>query len=326
MSEQSGPIVGWEVPEPDAERGGKRPLGELIGGVFRTYRGRARPVLLLSLLIEGFVSLVTLPYFAVVLTQIADYLGRLWDAVLHLEQDSEAFLQPALPPIATDPLFAAIGGVVSILPFGSALLLIGAISALLTAPADQPMTAGGALRAVLRRWAPILLPVVLIGLGYALIAAATARMSATFDFYGGSTVPRGQWLALSVILALSTPILFGAAVYLAVRWVVAVPAIVIESLGLRAGLARSAAMTKGRRIHVFLALLVAVVISTIVGWLLTAISLILAIAFALAGAGPLLVIPAAIYIGSRILVAPITAILVALLYRDFREAEADPRA
>ena len=322
MTEPSGPIVGWTVPQEEEARGGRRPLGELIGDLFGTYRRRVRPILWLALVIEGLATLLTLPFIALSVAQMAEYARQLWDAFWSFDPTGQAWLYVQLPPVATDPVLGAIGGLVSIVPLGSALLLAGAVSVLLVRPADRPPSPGDALRAVLRRWAPILLPVLVLGVGFALVSALSASLTASIDFRGGSALPRPEWLAFSLILGLAAPVLLGIAVYLAVRWAVAVPAIVVEGTGLRAGLARSTAMTRGRMVHVFLALLVVVVIYTIAGWLMAVVPLVMAIVLALAGADPLLAVPAALYVAGRVLIAPLPALLVALLYRDFREAEA----
>jgi hypothetical protein len=207
-------------------------------------------------------------------------------------------------------------------PLASALVLMGAIAAFLTAPAERPISTGEALRAVLRRWPSILLPVAVLGAGYALVAALSAGFAGSLDVSDPVTrLPRPEWLAFSIALALASPLILGVAVYLAVRWAVAVPAIVVEGLGLRAGLARSTTLTRRRMIRVLLALLAIVVIITILGWLLAAVPLVVAVVILIAGAGPLLVIPGILYVAGRILIAPLPAILVALLYGDFRSAE-----
>jgi hypothetical protein len=147
------PIVGWEVPD-QGGRGGRRPLGELLGEVFSVYRRRARPILWLAILIEGLATLVTLPYLAVVVSHMADYLRLMWDTFVTSDNWRSIVVIPALPPVATDPVLAAIGGFVGVVPLGSTLLLMGAVSALQLASPEQPLTASGALRAVLRRPRP----------------------------------------------------------------------------------------------------------------------------------------------------------------------------
>ena len=161
----------------------------------------------------------------------------------------------------------------------------------------------------------------LVGYDEQLIGARRHERSLVVEV-GGCDHARAEWLAFSVVLALASPLILAVAIYLAVRWAVAVPAIVVESLGLRAGLARSTALTRRRMVHVFLALLVIVVVITILGWLIAALPLALAVLILISGGGPLLAIPAVLYVAGRVLIAPLAAILVALLYRDFGSAEA----
>ena len=127
-------------------------------------------------------------------------------------------------------------------------------------------------------------------------------------------------VGLSAALGLMLPVLAVGLAYLAIRWAVAIPALVLEGIGLRAALARSSALTARRRLHVALCLLAVVGISAVVGWIVLVPFYLVAAAVLAVGGGPLLALPLTLYLVGRILLAPIVPILCAILYRDLRSA------
>ncbi len=95
----------------------------------------------------------------------------------------------------------------------------------------------------------VLVFVVIAGVGGVLIAASAAA--------------RGQAVvaAITVLLVLFV-YLFGAVafVYLALRYAVSIPALMLENLGVLATIRRSVQLTRGRRGHIFIAFLLAAII------------------------------------------------------------------
>jgi glycerophosphoryl diester phosphodiesterase family protein len=91
--------------------------------------------------------------------------------------------------------------------------------------------------------------VVIIGMTAATAAAAAAR-----------TV--GAVLVLVLVIAFYISAL-SAMIYLAMRYAVAIPALTLENLGVLASVRRSIQLTRGRRGHVFVALLLAWIISIV---------------------------------------------------------------
>jgi len=99
--------------------------------------------------------------------------------------------------------------------------------------------------------------VVLGGAGAILIVGITAVIP-------GAT--SAQPVAMTVIAVLVLAVyaaVIGVMVYLALRYAVAIPALVLEDLGVLASIRRSVQLTKGRRGQVFVALLLASVISLV---------------------------------------------------------------
>jgi len=95
----------------------------------------------------------------------------------------------------------------------------------------------------------VLVFVVIAGVGGMLIAATAAA--------GGQAVVA----AVTVLLVLFV-YLFGAVafVYLALRYAVSIPALMLENLGVLAAIRRSVQLTRGRRGHIFIAFLLAAII------------------------------------------------------------------
>ena len=100
----------------------------------------------------------------------------------------------------------------------------------------------------------------------------------------------------------------------------AVPALVVEGIGLRAALSQSSALTARRRLHLALCLLAVGAIWAIVGWIFVIPALLAAAAVMAFGGGPLLAAPLALYVIGRIVLAPLLPILCTILYRDVRAA------
>lgn len=100
--------------------------------------------------------------------------------------------------------------------------------------------------------------VVVGGVGAIIIVALTAAMSAT----ASAPRPAAAVFLILLVIALYAAVL-SAMVYLALRYAVAIPALMLEGLGVFASIRRSVQLTKGRRGHVFIALLLAFVISMV---------------------------------------------------------------
>ena len=94
--------------------------------------------------------------------------------------------------------------------------------------------------------------------GAIIIVALTAAMSAT----ASAPRPAAAVFLILLVIALYAAVL-SAMVYLALRYAVAIPALMLEGLGVFASIRRSVQLTKGRRGHVFIALLLAFVISMV---------------------------------------------------------------
>lgn len=315
----SQPVVGWAPVDEDARLDpARRPIGQILHEVAAVYRAEARQLLLLAALFEGTIAILSLPYIVMTVElglRMLDLMGRVFD-------DPTAFGRLSGVSAAFDrfrePGLAAYGGIVTVAPLASVLLLSGAVAVLLGAERDR-RTVGAAAGSVLRRWPALILPVAVLAI--VVVALEVWSYASAGDVFDRPFVP-GDPAALGPSIALSflAPVLLVGGVYLVVRWAVAVPALVLEEIGLRAALARSSALTARRRLHVALCVLAVGAIWSILGWIFLIPFYVASAAILRAGGGPLLAIPLALYVIGRVVLAPLLPILGALLYRDFRAA------
>ena len=176
---------------------------------------------------------------------------------------------------------------------------------------------GVALNVLLRLFGiAIAVSVVVGGVGAVIIVAATAALSAAVS----AARPAAAVFLVLLVLGLYAAIL-ASMVYLALRYAVAIPALMLEDLGVLASIRRSVQLTKGRRGHVFIALLLAFVIS-VVGSLVFYIPFYIATLMAIAKSHT---VPAwlglAMSVSSavgRSLTGPIFLIVLVLCYYDTR--------
>ena len=290
-------------------------------------------MLILAAVIEGSLALISLPY---IVPTVQVMLAGLDAMAELLRAPTSVQASRAVADIFErfrDPFVGVYTGIVSVAPLASAILLSGTLGAYLmpNEPADR--TPAGALRAVLRRWAPLLLPIVALGAIAALFSVWSYGWSAAaFERPMLATDLSDVWLSLA--FSVGAPVVIGVAFYLAVRWVVVAPALVVEGIGLRAALGRSSTLTRRRRVHVGICLLAVGAIWSILSWLVFGPVFLLTGLVEAQGGGPLLAIPLAVYVIGRIVLAPLLPILTVILYRDMQAAgpaaepvgRSDPRA
>jgi hypothetical protein len=315
----SEPVLGWAPVDEDARVDpARRPISEVLREVFAVYRRNASPILVLATIFEGTIGLLTLPYivFSIRLgLRMLDLVGRLFTDPSGFGNLTE--MATLFAPFS-EPGIAAYAGIVNVAPVASIVLLTAAV-ALFFASSGEARTPDAVVGSVLRRWPALLLPIVLLGL--VSVGLSIWSYAATADMLE-APISAGYPSSLgpSLVLSLVTPIVLAGAVYLAVRWAVAVPALIVERIGLRAALARSSALTARRRLYVALCLLAIGALWTIVGSILTIPFFLVSALIMANGGGPLLALPLALYLVARIVLAPPLPILCAILYRDLRSA------
>ncbi len=272
-------MSGWERPTPTPP-GGAAPRsswsqpeadpfgpGQLIRRGWRLYRSAGRRFLLISAITGSLQTLLTLPTLAsaALLAQgmfdvMADYFGQVManpDAYRYADQQAlqaelESRLQAVLVPGSDLAVLTALGA-----GLGGAIALIGTAALTATAlsvAAGRPIPVAFAFRLVAAR-AGLVKPIVALGIGWAAVSWLSLVVQTSPDvqaWVGAAGSPRSVLIG-SLLSALAVVVVVGILV-LAVRWALYVPAVLVEALGVGPGLVRAAAVTRGIRIRLGLAM------------------------------------------------------------------------
>jgi hypothetical protein len=118
---------------------------------------------------------------------------------------------------------------------------------------------GVALNVIVRLVGIVIAVAVVVGGAGAIIIAATAAATAA----GGPGAGPAAAVFLVIFVVVLYALMFASMIYLALRYAVAIPALTLENLGVFAAIRRSVQLTRGRRGHVFIALLLAWIISIV---------------------------------------------------------------
>ena len=332
-------MSGWQAPTPPPEppprsywaqpaEGDPLSAGQLIRRAWRLYRatpGRFVLVAAIPNLIQGILALPAVA-IAVGVAQsmfevVADYVARIAanpEAYRYVDQrvlqaELEAQLRGALLPQADLAALSAIGG-----GAGVAVGLIG--SAALTATAlatatGRPISVAFAFRLVTAR-AGLIKPIVAIGIGWIAVSWFSLALQTSTDvqvWAGAAGSPRSVLLA-GLLSVLAVIVLVGVIVA-AVRWALFIPAVLVEALGVGAGLARAAALTRGIRFRLGLATAAFVLLETVlVAIAAAAIGVTIGLATQSVTVGFIAYLVVGL-IGS-VLWAPLVPAMLALAYRD----------
>jgi hypothetical protein len=293
-----GPVVGWVQPDEPPGLG----VGESIRAGWGHTRAHLGPLVVITAVPVVLLSLLTIPIWVMV--------GQMFDAMLSLlanydwstyRSDPGAFdraMQSAFQPSGELSLIVAVSGGLTFIIWivGTAALT----AALLEATSGRRPSVSGAYRAVAAHPGALLVPAIVIGLGYAAIAGPLTQSQNDLMFSGAASTRAAVGLTLSlVILALEV-----IALYFAIRWSLYFQAVLADDLGLRQALARSSQLTAGVRIKIALILLV---VSIVVGILMGTVIMIVGL---VAGLVTFSII-------AGVAAASITVAICALLYLPF---------
>jgi hypothetical protein len=276
-----GPIVGWVTPiEPEGlgVRESAREGWRLVRAHLGTFAAvTAVPMVVLNLMILP-IWISTGRMFEQMLTFWTTLdLSRYRDDPEALSRDMEAAIRPSTDLAVLSVVGTGAAAVVSII--GVAAISAAAIEA---ASGRRPSFAG-AYRAVASHLGAIVLPAVILGLGYVAVFTPIS-LNQDVIMYGGDTSTARA--GLSVILSFSALILELVALYLAVRWSLYLQVVLDEDLGFRAALSRTADLTKGVRIKIGLIGIVwSILIGVVVGLVTVTLAFVVGIAAASVIAG-----------------------------------------
>ena len=171
-----------------------------------------------------------------------------------LQRDMQAAMQPS-----TDLAVAvAIGGGLSFVIWMIGTAAISA--ALIEATTGRRPSVTGAYRAVFAHSMALVVPAVILGLGYAVIIGPVSFGQSTVPFDGSPSARAGLGVLLSFVgLAIQI-----AVIYLVVRWALYFQAVLAEDHGVRGALRRSSELTHGIRIKIALIFLVVGILAGLV--------------------------------------------------------------
>lgn len=270
-----GPVVGWEVPSEPEGLG----VRESIGAGWRVLRSNIGTLAATAALPEIVRNLLVIPSILIV--------ARGWEAMIDLFRDfdptpsidDQVALQERLQVAFRPPTdLAILSGVASGLSIAVALVGLAVVTAATLSAVDgQRPSVAQAYRAVTAHAGALIVPALILGVAGILVGTPATLAQGSF----GASDPAAfrTQAALAAVVGLVGLIVTIAIIVLAIRWSLAIPAILAEDLTLRRGLSRSAALTAGIRVRIFVILLVLGIVSGIV---LGAISLVAGVIVGLA--------------------------------------------
>jgi hypothetical protein len=340
-------VTGWERPTPPTPDGSAPPShwsrpsssdplspGQLIRRAWRRYRATPRPLLRVALVPEVIRDLLALPGLVIsglaiqaLFAVMADFLARAiadpqayasGDS-LALEAELQAQLQAAILPQPDLVALAALGGGLSV-----AIGLVGSAAltaAALATAAGRPISIAGAFRLVAARGG-LVKPLVAIGIGWVAVSWLTIALETSAELQAWAGAPGSPRIILiGSLLAILGLVVTVGFVVLAVRWALYIPAVLVESLGIRPGLARAARLSSGIRIRLGLALAGILILAALsVGIVATVVGFAIGIATGSVWAGYVAYVITSL--AGNLLWAPMVPAMVAEAYRERAEGAA----
>jgi hypothetical protein len=262
----------------------RRPIGNLVRTAFGAYSRAFVPFLCLSGLVYAIAAVVLVPVYL----SLADLVGQIFVAT------------PLTPTSADYPAYQAV--VARLGPQEAMLSLVAAVVTALMQPlalgavaAGTPEAAMGqavSFRVAVSRFVAHLVPLLGLALIFVIVQGAAALASAglqvtepsmiTYDASGA--VGFGSGLGVFFLAGLAAICLAVAGLYLYLRWFVAIPLIVIDRLGVRDAVDRSAQLTSGSRWYILGALVMIFLLQLLFSIIVEVVAAVIGIAL---GAGSL---------------------------------------
>ncbi|HXX61988.1 MAG TPA: glycerophosphoryl diester phosphodiesterase membrane domain-containing protein [Candidatus Sulfotelmatobacter sp.] len=270
---QGGQPASWWEPPPRVSLP-RRPIGNLIRTAFEAYGRSFVPFLCLSGLVYAIAGLVLVP----VDLRLADIVGQILVATPVSPGADYTAYQALMTRVG--PQEAALSVLAAIVTAVMQPLALGAVMAG-TPEAAQGLPVGfrTSLSRLMARLPPLLglaLIFVLVQGGLAMAAAGIQLEEPAMVAYDSAGLPQfGTSLGVFFLLGLVAICLAVVGLYLYLRWSVAIPAIVIDGLGLRAAIARSARLTEGSRWYILGALILILLLQLLFSLLIEVIAAII---------------------------------------------------
>ena len=169
-----------------------------------------------------------------------------------LQAELQAQLQAVAVPATDLAAVTALGGG---LATAVALLGTAALTAAgLSVAAGRPVPAAFAYRLIGAR-PGLVKPILAIALGWVAAAWLPSLLASSSDFQAWAGEPGSpRSILLASLFSVVALVVLVAVIVFAVRWALFIPAVLVESLGVGAGLARAAELSRGLRIRLALAI------------------------------------------------------------------------
>jgi hypothetical protein len=310
-----GPIVGWAAPSDDEGYG--------VGASIRAGWALARAHFVAFAAVTAVPMLIWNLLLVPLWVRTAEMFDRWIQFITHIDwaryrTDPDAFQLDMSAAFAPSTEYAVLSAVLG--GAGIVVAIVGAAavtSATLAAADGRRVSVGESFAAVAAHAGAIVLPAVVLGVAVTAIALPLGLSQTSLVSAGAS--PSGS--ALSVLISLVSFVVWIAIIVLGVRWSLAFQAILAEDLGLRAGLARSAALTEGIRLRVFLTI---IAVGLLVAFLISLPVFIVAafVGLATASIGPAVATYAVLATLASLVLIPLFVAILTVIYR--RRAGASP--
>jgi len=301
-------------------------VGGLIRGAFRLYRAAFSSLFGLALVQQAIQVVLLIPTFLIAsraITRVFDLLGRTsfprsgsYDEVTAFQERFQAQIQAAVMP---DPGLAVLNALASGLGVPVGLVFLALFTAVGLATIDgRSDSVSAALGNVSARLSSFVVPGVILGLGVVILSLPYGLNQSAFS--GAGRTPEGARLGL-VLSAVSILVVI-AVFYFLVRWSLAIPAMLTEGIGIRAGLRRSSELTQGMRLRIFGAILVVGLAFFVVELIGLVIALIIGVSTGSVVIG--VATGAVLLLALIVTLAPFFPALTVVAYRERVPTEAEP--
>ena len=311
-------IPGWGLTSgPGSNRPAQRGVPDWLAEVWQVFRLRLRPLLSISVAIQGPLGLV----YAPVSVALAVDLESRWNQFTAMSSsDPNAIPQMMarlLPGDWPSVVSRSVGPAAGFLGF---ILMTAAVALMLLPDEAQDHTAGLSWRRILDRSWPFAMPVAalgVIGLAFTLVedgwvSAYRVQAPDATDQLGAYSSSAGWIFALDGLLLVGgVGLIYGVG-----RWALAIPVAIVERAGLRSAVARSSQLTKGHRLSVLLTFMVISFATGIVTSAALFGSSFLTGAVFGSGSDTSFLLCLAATLAAFVVTAPLTPIALVVLYRD----------
>ncbi len=317
-----GPVWQWTLPE--EPRGPT--IGRLIRGAFGLYRDAFSALFGLALVQQAIQVVLWIPIFVITsqaFTKMIDLFeqttfprGQSYSETLAFQERFQAQMQAAFTP---DPGLGAVNALTSGLGVPVGLVFLALFTAVGLASRDgRSDSVSAAMRVVSARLTTFLVPGVILGLCVVILSLPYGFTQTAFS--GTGRTPEGARLGL---LLSGVSILIAIVVgYFVIRWSLAIPAMLTEGIGLRAGLRRSSELTQGMRLRLFGAILVAGLMFLVFEFIGLIIALVMGLSTGSIAVG--VATGAVLLLALIVTLAPFFPALTVVAYRERVPTEAEP--